>query len=377
MIHLAFLLRSLWSGGAERQFLELVKRLDRRKFRITVLLFYTQGELLAELNALGDVEVLSLGKRSRWDLWGFTRSLVAQIRARQTDVLYSFLDVPNNFAAVAGKLAGVKVVWGVRSSHMDFSRYDWTAGMVYRVEIFLSRFADCIVVNSQSGAEYHRRNGFRGEKMTVVPNGIDTENYRPDAAARKQLRLEWGIAGDEWLVGLVARLDPMKDHPTFLRAAARLCERNPNVRFVCVGDGPAEYLQELQALSESLGLGEKVIWAGGWDDMTAVYNALDVLVSSSYGEGFSNVIGEAMACGLPCVVTDVGDSARIVGDTGLVVTPRDPAALADAMMQMLVQSPRERRALGVRARERIVAYFSMERMVRATEALLLELAATE
>ncbi|RME86581.1 MAG: glycosyltransferase [Anaerolineae bacterium] len=374
MIRLTFLLRSLWSGGAERQFLELVKRLDRGTFHITVLLFYPQGDLFAELNALEDVTIASLEKRSRWDLLGFTRGLVEQIRAQKTDVLYSFLDVPNVFAAVAGKMAGVKVVWGVRSSHMDFSRYDWTAGVVYRVECFLSRFADCIVVNSQSGADYHRRKGFRGTRMRVIPNGVDTSRFQPNAAWGASVRREWKIPLDVVLVGLVARLDPMKDHPTFLRAAAQVHRECPQARFVCVGDGPAAYRDELQSLAASLGLGDVLVWAGQRADMPAVYNALDVLVSSSYGEGFPNVIGEAMACGVPCVVTDAGDSARIVGETGIVAPPRQPAALADALMTMLAMSPEERRALGKRARERIATRFSVERMVKATETLLRELA---
>ncbi len=374
-INLTFLLRSLWSGGAERQFIELVKNLDRDKFHVRVMLFYAQGELLPELHAMEGIEIVSLRKRGRWDLMGFIRNLVVQLRAHHADVLYSFLDVPNAIAAVAGKLAGVKVIWGVRSARMDFSRYDWTAGVVYRVEVFLSLFVDRIIVNSQSGADYHSGKGFNRAKMVVIPNGINTNRYRPSPEEGLSRRADWGVAKDELLIGLVARLDPMKDHPTFLRAAAQVHAQYPGARFVCVGDGPEEYRQDLQALTSALNLENCLIWAGGREDMRAVYNALDVLVSSSYGEGFSNVIGEAMAGGIPCVVTDAGDSAHIVGAAGLVVLPRSADALAQAIGQMLQKSAAERRSLGQQARQRIVERFSVEQMVKATEGLILDRAA--
>ncbi len=199
--------------------------------------------------------------------------------------------------------------------------------VVFRMECFFSRFADLIIVNSYAGRNYHLKHGFPEKKMVVIPNGIDTDYFKPDPAARAQKRAEWRIGEHEKLIGIVARLDPMKDHPTFLKAAALLAKEKEDVRFVCVGDGLERYKSKMKELSSELGLVGKIIWAGAHKDMNAVYNAMDILVSSSYGEGFPNVIGEAMACGVQCVVTDAGDSALIVGRTGAIAQSKSPDAL--------------------------------------------------
>jgi len=204
--------------------------------------------------------------------------------------------------------------------------------------------------------------------MTVIPNGIDTEHFKPDPMARKLIRAEWGVADNEILIGLVARLDPMKDHSTFLRAATMLAQERPDVRFVCVGDGAEPYKSEVRRLATELALGDRLIWAGARHDMPAVWNALDLAVSSSsYGEGFSNTIAEAMACGVPCVVTDVGDSALIVGDAGIIVQPSMPAALCEGFRQMVKRSGPEFRNV---ARASIVNRFTKEVLLTHTVTIL-------
>ena len=198
-----------------------------------------------------------------------------------------------------------------------------------------------------------------------IPNGIDTEWFRSDPEARQRIRTEWGLTESEKLIGLVGRLDPMKDHPTFLRAAAMLSQERGDVRFVCVGDGPTDYRRELSALGKELGLTQRLIWAGVREDIPAVYNALDIVTSSSsYGEGFPNVVGEAMACEVPCVATDVGDSAWIVGETGVVVSPKDPEALAAGWKTSLARHGSE---MALEARLRVEENFSVERLIEQTE----------
>nr|WP_277878921.1 MULTISPECIES: glycosyltransferase [unclassified Coleofasciculus] len=204
--------------------------------------------------------------------------------------------------------------------------------------------------------------------MLVIPNGIDTEHFKPSLETRAKVRTEWEISEDTILIGLVGRLDPMKDHPTFLRAAALLCKQRQDVRFVCVGTGSESYAQKLYQLAKKLDISEKVIWAGARADMPMVYNALDIATSSSsYGEGFSNAIGEAMACSVPCVVTDVGDSSWIVDDTGLVVLPQSSEALLAGWLTCL---GRDRNAMGLKARSRIVEHFSVKQLVEQTEEAL-------
>jgi glycosyltransferase involved in cell wall biosynthesis len=164
----------------------------------------------------------------------------------------------------------------------------------------------------------------------------------------------------------VARLDPVKDHQGFLRAASFVHDRRPDVRFVCIGDGAVAYKAGLKRLSLELGIDDCVLWTGSNLRISAVMNALDVLCSSSIGEGFPNVVGEAMACGRPCAVTDVGDSARLVADCGIVVPPRSPEALSNALLSLLALEPERRRLMGTRARTRVEEHFSVHRLVTET-----------
>ena len=231
------------------------------------------------------VRVGGLDKRGRWDLLGFLSRLVRLLREEKPDTLYAFLGSPNILTVLLKPLfPRTRMVWGVRASNVDLDRYDWLARLSYEVERRLSRFADMIIVNSRAGMDYAVANGFPKNRMVVIPNGIDTERYCPEPEARPRVRAEWGVTEDEKLIGLVGRLDPMKDHPTFLRAASLLSQERDDVRFVCVGDGPAGYRRELRMLAESLGLVQRLTWAGVRKDMPDVYKSLDMVSSSSaYG----------------------------------------------------------------------------------------------
>ncbi len=362
---IAFLTTSLEYGGAERQLVSLATGLHANQHEVVIIVCYGDGPLANDLRRAG-VPIRFLNKRGRWDQVGFVWRLIRAARAEQPDILHSYLGVPNLLTILIKPLfPHVKMVWGVRSSHVDLSQYSQLSHFVTRLEVMLSPFADLIIVNSQAGRDYQINKGFAAQKLIVIPNGIDTDQFCPDPAAREQVRAEWGIADQEMLIGLVARLDPMKDHPMFLRAAALLAQERSDVRFVCVGDGPEAYHHELQRLNEELHITERVIWAGARRDMPAVYNALDICASSSYGEGFPNVIGEAMACGVPCVATDVGDSAWIIGDTGIVVPPRDPQALADGWHKLLDSQVNHE---AVRAR--IVSMFSRDTLIKKTAEVL-------
>jgi glycosyltransferase involved in cell wall biosynthesis len=364
------LIRSLDVGGAQRQLVNLAVALHRDGVRVDVLAFYPGGALRSELEAAG-VPVSDLAKRGRWDVVPFLARLRRHLRRRRPATLYSFLPTANVLAVAVRPLApSMRVVWGVRASHMDLGRYGTFAGLEFRLQCRLSRRADLVIANSEAGRRYHVARGFPAARVTVVPNGIDLDRFARADAGRRTLRGEWGIDDAAVLFGLVARLDPMKDHVSFLQAGAHLFPADDRVRFVCVGDGPRTVAAGLRATAERLGLGDRVVWTGGRSDLVDVYSALDVLVSSSSGEGFPNAVGEAMACEVPCVVTDVGDSAWIVGDTGLVVPAGDPGALARAMAVMAERSPAERAALGARARARIAADFGVDALAKRTLGLL-------
>jgi glycosyltransferase involved in cell wall biosynthesis len=370
-VKILLLIRALTAGGAERQVAVLAQGLRQRGHDAKVMVFYGGGALEGDLESAG-VPLIVIGKRGRWDVPGFLWRLLKALRRERPDVIYSWLPVANLLAlAFKPLLPGAKLAWAVCASNMDLSRYDWLVRLTTRVEARCSRWVPCVISNSHSGRDYAIGDGFPASTLKVVPNGIDTARFRPDRAIGLPLRAEWGVAERQPLIGLVGRLDPMKGHPVFLRAAEKLSERLPEARFVCVGDGAADYRQSLRALADWLGLGEKLIWTGTRVDMPEVYNALDIAVSSSsYGEGLPNMLGEAMACGVPCVVTEVGDSAWVVGDTGVVVPPDAPEALAEGIAALLGRGQEEGAALSSAVRQRIERNLGIETLVDGTLAEL-------
>jgi glycosyltransferase involved in cell wall biosynthesis len=363
---IVLLIRSLDAGGAERQLVTLATAFRQRGVDVSVAVFYGGGELSRALEAAG-VPLFDLAKKSRWDVLGFFLRVLGLCRRLRPSVLHSYLDVANIFAlAVKPFCRKVKVVWGIRSSNVDLTRYDGLSRVSFRLQCRLARFADLIIANSDAGADYHARFGFPRQKMLVVPNGIDTEKFHYDPASRRKMRLHWHVTDAQVLIGLAARLDPMKGYETFLKAAHLLVEKRPELRFVCIGSGADGYREHLVSLSRQMGLSERLVLPGPVADMTGAYSALDLAVSSSsFGEGFSNAIAEAMACERACVVTDVGDSARIVGDTGVVVPPMDCNQLAAGIERQLSRMAAEPH-LGQQARRRIEEHFSVTALVDNT-----------
>lgn len=370
--HLRILLLtpSLASGGAERQLTVLAKGLKRRGHDVVVAEFYGGGLFEAELSAAG-VRLVDLKITKRWRYLTFFLRLVRLVKRERPDIIQSFSGVPNILALLSRWVsASSKVVWGVRASDVDLSWYGWASRASYRMECALALHADLIIANSKAGKSHAVQNGFPASKTIVIRNGIDMIHFRPDRVAGLSLRRTWGVPDGTPLVGLVGRLDPMKDHSTFIRAAARIRQAGRDVRFACVGRTGGPEFQRIERLSQELGIGVALTWAGEQSDMSAVYNSLDLLCLSSVSESFPNVVCEAMACGVPCVVTDVGDATDIVGQTGRVVPPRDAAALADAVMGLLD----ERRPLPEASlRRRIADHFSVDRLVDDTERELLDL----
>ena len=359
-MHLALLIRDLGYAGAQRQLAALARAVAlKTEHRVTVVCFYS-GPLEAEIRASG-VTVLCLGKRHRWDMLGFAWRVLTTLRGLRADVLYSFLAEANLLAAMMKPLlpGSTKLVWGLRDSETDAALYGWLARLVFTLGKGFSRWPDVIIANSESGAKYYTSLGYPSATMVVVPNGIDGERFTPaEPTVAKDSRSPLRFA-------TVGRMSPMKDYATLLRAVALLPADAAKLKII--GGGSPSYLAQMRELAAELSITERVEFSEPQQDMPAVYHSVDALVSSSaFGEGFSNVCGEAMACGTPCIVTDVGDSARLIGETGLVVPPRDAPALAAAMGQFIAMSASDRATLGARARERIETQFTVERMVEKT-----------
>ena len=370
MKKILFFIRSLNAGGAERQLVITAKGLAERGYKVTVLTFYEGGFYAEELKDT-KVQLLSLHKTGRWDVLSFLLRLRRVLCQQKPDIIYSFLNTANILAVLLRPFIRTKrVVWGVRASNMDLDQYDWLSRWSYWLECRLARFADTIIANSYAGKDYAVAHGFPEEKISVIHNGIDTERFIPDKASGKRLRDEWGVGNNQTLIGAVGRIDPMKGIPLFLKAAAIVKEKYPKVRFVWVGKGNATYEQSMHKLATKMGLDDVLTWAGRHTDMVAVYNAFDIASSSSFGEGFPNVIGEAMACGVPCVVTDVGDSAWIVGEAGLVVGAGDSKAFSKAWEETIVSDIEDVETILLKMRERIMLKFSISMMLESTEQLI-------
>lgn len=378
-VKVVHLITSLVVGGAQMHVYKTVTRFDPRRIHSTVVSLVPPGPVGALLKEDG-IPVYHLGMaKGRPNPLGLTR-LVALLRRLRPQVLQTYLYHADLLGLLAGKLAGVPhIFWNLRQSVMEFEQYRRTTAWTVRLSARLSRYVDLILVNSWAGADYHCRLGYAPERLLVVPNGFDLELFRPDPEAYREVRRELGLSAEHLLVGMFARYDPQKDHGTFLAAAAQVAALRPQVSFLLAGTGLTWEHPAVAARVRESGLPpDRLFLLGERRDIPRLAAALDVFVlSSAFGEGCANAVGEAMAAGVPCVVTEVGDSPWLVGDTGEVVPPRDPAALAQAMERLLSLEPSRRRLLGEAARARIARHFSLDEIVARltriyTEALSLD-----
>jgi glycosyltransferase involved in cell wall biosynthesis len=361
-----FVIRSLECGGAERQLVLLANELGRRGHSVWVAVLRSGGPREADLDQ-SRVQLLHLESSSRFHRVGSLARLGLFMRRERPDVVHGYLSA-GNLIALAGWAwtPRAALVFGIRDSNMDKARYGRVTRFTSAVASRLSFAADGIIANSEAGRTYAIQSGSRAKKLFHVPNAIDTAEFYPDEGARQRVRAEWKIQPGESVVGLVGRIDPMKGHETFLRAAALVSRGQECVRFVCVGSGRAGFTGNLHELASSLGIENRVLWLADRKDMRAVYNAFDVFcLASIYGEGFPNVLGEAMACSRRCVATDVGDARFVAGSAAVIVPPNDADALAAALQEQL-----SGRRFSPEARERIVSLFSVDQLAGRTEIVL-------
>ena len=365
-MRITFFLRNLQTGGAERQLLQTAEALATRGHAVSLVTRTPGGELPAPR----DVERRVLFRATTGRLGRALELARTPARLRQAvlelrpDVVYTALLVNDALAHRALAAVDVPLVWGFRNAEQPLSRLRRLALGYLRRH---ASEASLAIFNCRSGEAYLRAQGFRLRATRVVPNGIDVETFRPSPAEGEALRAELGLPRDALVVGLVGRLHPMKDHPSFLDAAQRFARSEPRARFLCVGTGSAEHAALLRRHAERLGIAERVTWAGLRPDVRAVYNACDLVASTSLAEGFPNAVAEALACGRPVVATDVGDTAWAAGTEGVLVPARDAAAQARTWAEVLALSPTEREACGRAARARIAREFSVERCIDATE----------
>ena len=367
---LLFLVPRLDVGGAQRQLCLVSGGLRAAGHSVLVASLVPGGAFRANLLSLG-IPTICIGDRERPSPRLLTR-LLALIEREQPEILHSYLPSANVLAALAkGFYPRLPVVWGLRVTEGDSRPYSALHRVIYFLERNLPWSADLMIANAPSVREAAITAGLPADRIEVVPNGFDADGFRVDREGRKRMRATWGIGETERLIGVVGRLDPMKGHEVFLEAARRIASQDPRLRFVCVGPDPYGRRPELQALTRRLGLGNRVSWCGSESRIQEVYSALDVLCHPSiFGEGFPNVIAEAMLCEVPCVATDVGHSRELVRGVGALVSPGDAEALADGLRAVLQRSgPRSAAARRV-GREHIVKAFPVQALVDRTEAAL-------
>lgn len=343
-------------GGAQEMLVRLCTQdVSQQSVRQVVVSLMDEGIHTTALEEAG-ITVYCLGMRRGIPSPLALYRLIAILRAEKADILVTWLYAADLLGTIAATAAGVRrLVWNIRCSGMDFEFYSrmtrWTVAALSR----LSSIPVAIATNSVAGRKSHELLGYSPRRWYYLPNGIDLQQWHADYGQRAEVRDELGIPREATLVGLFARVDPMKDHATFFLAAELLIRARPDIRFVVVGKG-------VEALKVPGTIKPNVHLVKQRRDVARLLRGLDVLVlSSAFGEGFPNIVCEAMASTVPCVVTDVGDSADLVGDTGRVVPPRDPVALAAAVDDLLSLPPGALAELGRRARERVCENWSIER----------------
>jgi len=364
-----FVTSGLDVGGAEFALLRLALGLRDQGVESAVVSLRSIG-VVGRLLQAAAIPVAELGLPSAPRAVVAASRLAAFVAEYRAAVVNGWMYHGNLAALYGGWRRDLPVIWGIRQSLGVGARDKWLTRRVIQAGARLSPRADAIVYNSAIGRAQHEAHGYATARGIVMPNGFDTAQLRPDERLHATVRLELGVADDGPVVAQVARFHPVKDYPTFLRAAARLAERLPRAVFVLAGEGVDRSNGELTALIDALGLANRVRLLGRRDDVARLMAGFDVHCLTSVAEAFPNVIGEAMSCGVPCVGTAVGDVAELIGDTGEVVPPSDSEALAAAVGRLLALDPAARRALGARARQRIIERYSIGEVARRYADLL-------
>ena len=359
-LRILHVINSFEYGGAEAMLCALLLRTDRERFEPSVV------SLIDDLTVAGPVlragiPVVTVGMKPGIPDPRGVAGLARQVRRLKPDVVQCWMDHSNLIGGVAARLASrAPVVWGVHHS-------DHVAGITKRSTLLtvsacarLSHHVPArIVCCSEHGRSLYAKLGFAPHKLAVIPNGFDLDRFRPDPDARRAIREEIGVGPDTPLVGLVARYDPLKDHSTFLKAASLLASMHPGVHFLLCGAKVDPSNAALASEIGSLGLAGRCHLLGPRSDVPRIYAALDLASSSSISEAFPLAVGEAMACGVPCVATDVGDCALMIGRTGRIVPPRDATGMAGAWGALLSLPAADRQSLGLAARQRVRERFEI------------------
>ena len=363
-LRITHVIGSLDVGGVEKALCSLAASIDPALVEMKIVALISGGPLVNSARRQG-IEVETLSMRPGRPNPSAVVRLARRLGADRPDLVVTWMYHANLIGGLAAKLADrIPVVWNIRHTWLDPRRSKRLTRWIARAGGALSqRVPDAVVYVAHAAERSHAALGYACPNFQVIPNGFDLDEFRPNPAARRAVRQELGVAPDAELIGLVGRFHPDKDHGSFLAAAAGVRRRYPRARFVLCGDGVTQENRQLTAWAQQSGVRDACHLLGPRDDVPRLAAALDVAVCSSLTEAFPRAVGEAMACGVPCVVTDVGDAAHLVGNAGRIVAAGDVAGLAAAMHEVLALDEGTRGALGRLARERVAQNFSQQRIV--------------
>ncbi len=371
------IITGLSTGGAERALYNLLQGGLSTEFDSHVISLSDAGTMGVQIEALG-VPVITLGMQAGRPSVGGALKLRSAIKDLQPDIIQGWMYHGNLVASLARFFCSQKVpiVWNVRHSLYDLSAERRMTRQVIRINRILSKSVTSLLYNSQLSREQHEDFGFCRDKGLVIPNGINCQEFGFSMDARRNIRAELAIPVEARVIGHVARFHPMKDHAVLLQAAKIILGHYPDTHFVLSGrDVDLNNAELKQHIPNELQ--NKFHLLGERSDIADLMSAMDILSSSSWGEAFPNVLGEAMAIGIPCVATNVGDSALIIGNCGVVVPPKNKITLAAGIESLLAMPDIERCALGENARRRIEDKFTLSVIVERYICLYRKLARRE
>jgi len=374
-VRIAFVTTGLGTGGAESALFKLVERIDRGGFSPMVVSLTTPGEFGPRFERIG-VPVHSLGMRFGVSALVGVIRLAKRLSAFKPDLVQTWMYHADLLGGVAARLAGVgPVIWGIRHSDLSIDHNKRSTLAVVRICARLSSTIPIRILScSKRACEIHAAAHYAAGKFVVIPNGFELDRFAPSDEARASVRAELGLRPETPLVGHVGRWHPQKNHAGLITAFAAVRSRRPDVRFVLAGTDVERANRPFWELVVDAGLADVCHPLGRRDDVPRLMASLDVLASSSHGEGFPNVLGEAMAAGVCCAVTDVGDCAEVVGTTGRVAVAGDTQSLAAGVVSLLELPAAERKQLGQRARARVMQSYEIGEVVQRHERFYREIA---
>ncbi len=368
-----YVITGLSTGGAETMLLKLLKNIDSTTFNPVVISLTTLGEIGPKIQSL-NFPVYQLRMNPGLPSLIKFLKLINLIKKIKPDIVHTWMYHSDLLGGLAAKIAGTKrIIWGIRHSNISKRRNKFSRFATIKVCTILSYWLPLqILYCSNQSKNIHIKSGYNRRKYFIIPNGFDLNTFAPNLNYRNIVRKELNLETDIKLIGLIGRYDPQKNHYGFFEAATCVLKNFPKVHFLLAGSGVNVENQDIFKMINKTGYPENFHLLGKRNDVNRLMASLNILVSSSWGESFPNVIGEAMASGIPCIVTDVGDSAKIVGDTGRVVMPGDMRNLAQNIIDLLNQ-PKLIKNLGQNARKRVRKYFDIKNITNKYENFYLEI----